>query len=233
MLTQYETLTRALLQAPSSPIALIPTATLDSYINIARNQVAADAECIRVPGVLVLASSDQVYGFGEIAVPAGMGVGAVITVRSAKIGSQPIDIRPWEWFAQYHLGSGLAGKPIRAAQQGQGVSGTLYFDPTPNSGFTVALDVVCLPIPLVNDGTPEAIPQLWTDAVPFYAAWLGMLSAQRAPDAEMMMARYRELVMRGRQLATPSQLPDNLPGGMGTKSAGGHRTLAGQQEQQR
>ena len=51
MLVSYEILTAALLQAPSSPVALVNTSTLDRYINIARNQVAADGECIRFPAL--------------------------------------------------------------------------------------------------------------------------------------------------------------------------------------
>ena len=224
-LTSYETLTAALLQAPSSPIPLIATGTLDSYINIARNQVAADAECIRVQATLALISGTQSYNFSAITVPGGVGVGSVITVRSAQSAGQPINILNWERFAQYYLGNGLSGPPSLAAQQGQGVGGTLFFNPIPNAAASVSLDAVCLPIALVNDATPEAIPALWTDAVPFYAAWLAMQSLQRQADAEMMLRRYESLVRRGRQLSTPSELPENLPGGVGTQQAAAHQTL--------
>ena len=233
-LTTYETLTQALLQAPSSPIALIPTATLDLYIAIARKQVAADAECIRVPATLALTTGVQGYFFYQIAVSGSFqGVGSVIAVRSARIGGTPLDIRPWEWFSQYYLGDSQSGTPVRMAQQGRGVGtasqasgGTLYFDPTPNAAFTVSLDAVCLPINLVDDTTPEAIPALWQDAIPFYAAWLGMQSLQRQADAEMMLQRYQSLVRRGTQTATSSELPDNLPGGTGAQAVSARQTLA-------
>ena len=225
MLTTYETLTRALIQAPSSPTPLISTAVLDSYINIARNQVAADAECIRLPGTLMLVVGNPGYTFELINVVSGFGFGPILTVRSAKLGTQPIDIRGWEWYAQYYFNDSAVGTPVRAAQQGQGSSGTLFFNPIPNVAGTVSLDVVCLPDGLVDDTTPESIPLLWTDAVPFYAAWLALLSLQRPLDAEQMMQRYDRLVRRGRQTATPSELPDNLPGGIGTQAASAHQTL--------
>lgn len=228
MLALYEQLTAGLLQAPSSPIPLVPSATLDLYIAIARKQVAAEAECIRVPATLALSNAQQAYGFSAIAVPGapGNGVGSVITVRSARIGGRPIDVRPWEWFSQYYLGNGQRGAPMRMAQQGQSLFGTLWFDPTPNGAFSVALDVVCLPINLADDTTPEAIPPLWTDAVPFYAAWLAMQSLQRQADAEMMLQRYESLVRRGRQFATPTELPDNLPGGAGAAAAAAKQVLS-------
>jgi hypothetical protein len=232
-LANYETLTQALLQAPSSPVPLIATATLDTYINAARNQVAADAECIRVPATLTLASATASYGFSAITVSATPGAGNVIAVRSLQLGGQPLDFRNWEWFAQYYLGNGLTGTPIRVAQQGQGANGTLVFNPAPSAAMTVALDVVCLPIPLVNDGTIEAIPQLWTDAIPFYAAWLGMQSTQRQSDADKMLERYQSLIRRGRQFATPTELPDNLPGGMGAQAASTHQPLGVQPQASR
>lgn len=226
MLASYQSLTQALVQAPTSPIPLIPSATLTSYINVARNQVAGDAECIRVPATLALVAATQHYGFAAISVGGASGVGNVISVRSARIGGTPLDIRQWEWFAQYYLGDGATGTPVRLAQQGQGLNGTLFFDPVPTGTGTVSLDVVCLPIALVDDSTAEAIPLLWTDAVPFYAAWLALQSLQRQADANMMLERYRMLVKRGREMATPSELPDNLPGGAGAALAAARQTLA-------
>lgn len=227
-LASYETLTAALLQSPSSPIPLIPTAILDTYIAIARKQVAAEAECIHVLATLALSAAQQVYGFSAITIPGTPtnGIGSVIAVRSVRIGGQPIDIRAWEWFAQYYLGNGQTGTPVRMSQQGQSLFGTLWFDPTPNATFSANLDVVCLPVNLVDDTTPEAIPPLWTDAVPFYAAWLAMQNLQRQADAEMMLRRYESLVRRGRQFATPTELPDNLPGGSGAAAAASRQILS-------
>ena len=224
-LAAYETLTQALLQAPSSPIPLIATATLDSYINIARNQVAADGECVRYPAVLGTTASTQSYYFSQIPVSGLAGVQSVIAVRSAQIGISPVYIISWERFSRYYLNSGQAGTPLVCAQQGQGTAGTLFFSPIPTGPFAVVLDTVCLPITLTTDSTPEAIPLLWTDAVPFYAAWLAMQSLQRQADAQMMLERYTALMRRGRQLATSSELPEQLPGGIGAQLAAAHQSL--------
>jgi len=64
--------------------------------------------------------------------------------------------------------------------------------------------------PLVDDTTPEAIPQLWQDAVPFYAAWLGFMQIQRQPDADGMMKRFEEMMSRARRAGTSDVLPDNF-----------------------
>lgn len=226
-LTAYQTAVNALIQAPTSPVALVPTATINLYINTARNQLAADAECIRTQGTLALSNGIQGYTFGNITLPSGVGFNEVITVRSALISGKNLEVRPWEWFEAYYQGNGSSGTPTLMAQQGQGVFGSLSFSPTPNAAFTVTMDVCVLPIPLVDDSTTEAIPDLWRDAVPFYAAWLAMMQLQRQADAEMMMQRYKMLSMRGRQLATPTELPENLPGGRGATMVAGRTTLSG------
>jgi hypothetical protein len=226
MLTAYQTALQNLIQAPNSPVPLVAPATQTVYINAARNQLAAAAECIRAPGTLVTITNQVAYAFSAITVPPGGGNGPVITVRSGTINGQPLEIRSWEWMWHYYLGSVATGVPIRVGQQGQGVAGTLYFSPIPNSAYTLSLDVCCLPIPLVDDTTIEAIPELWQDAVPFYAAWLAMQSLQRQADAEMMLRRYQMLAQRGRQTATPTELPDYLPGGRGAAMAAAKTTLA-------
>lgn len=235
-LTAYETLTTALLQAPSSPVPLIATATLDSYINIARNQVAADGECIRDVGQLTLVNGQQQYSFSAITLENSgtNGYQSALVVRSALLGLVNLEIRGWEWFAAYYLTKADAfGDPQVMSQQGQGTNGTLSFYPIPqNVQNVVTFDTVILPVNLTSDSTPEAIPALWQDAVPFYAAWLAMQSLQRQADAEVMLRRYSELVLRGRQLATPTELPDNLPGGAGAAMASAKTILSARQQGQ-
>jgi len=232
MLTAYETAVQQLIQLV--PSGLIPTGTLDAYINTARNQLAADAECIRAPASLVFTPSQQSYSITAL-VTSGTGISgsAAFTVRTAVSPNvSAIEIRSWEWFAAYYLPLPASGTPTLMAQQGQGTATTLYFWPTPNSAAGVVFDVACLPIPLVNDSTPEAIPGLWTDAVPFYAAWLAFQQLQRQADAQLMLARYKELAQRGRETATPSVWPDNLPGGAGARIAAQKTTLTMQPQQQ-
>ncbi len=225
-LTAYETLTTALLQAPSSPVPLVATATLDTYINIARRQVAADGECVRSPASIALAPTAQEYNFISFT---GLISGAanVIAVRSMIVGTRALDIRPWEYFTAYYRGLATLGQPRLVSQQGQGVNGTLFFFPIPDVAYNAVGDVVCLVPDLTSDGSVEAIPQLWTDAVPFYAAWLALMTLQRQGDAQMMMQRYQDLMRRARQLSTSSELPENMPGGVGAQMAAAHGPLSG------
>jgi hypothetical protein len=200
-----------LFQAATSVVPLISTPQLDANINSARAQVAAEGECIRATGTLTLSPSVQGYAFSSITT-GNPAIPTVIAIRSCSIGPLPLDVRGWEWFAAYYLGRSGNGSPRIVAQQGQGVSGTVFFAPIPTGSATASFDAVCLPEPLVDDSTPEAIPYPWTDAVPFWATWLCMMNAQRQADADMMFSRYEQIMMRlARMGSTPSELPSSMP----------------------
>ncbi len=123
-------------------------------------------------------------------------------------GATYVRPRAWEWFHLYYLSQTVptAGPPEVFAQYGQGANGTLWFN-LPDFPYVVSLDTVCYPMNLVDDSTYEVLPYLWTDAVPYYAAWLGMQNEQRQGDADKMMERYKELMGRARAASTPSVLP--------------------------
>ena len=86
MLTAYETNTRALLQNPSAPTALYSTTDIDRWINIARGQLAGEAECCRVVGTVSTVANQYEYLFSalNIGVSATTGLQGVIHVRSMR-----------------------------------------------------------------------------------------------------------------------------------------------------
>jgi hypothetical protein len=99
-----------------------------------------------------------------------------------------------------------SGQPVTWSQLGQGTSGTFYLDPIPDTIYPLFCDVVGYPSALVLDTDPEAIPYLWTDAVPYFAAYLAYLSAQapaRQNDAARMFEFYTEFIDRARRASTP------------------------------
>ncbi len=219
LLSAYEAATQQLIQALTSSVPLIDTPTLDGYINDARNQVAGEGECVvAYPATLAITAPTQIYNFSSIVLPPAAvlaGFGPVINVRQAAYlvanAQKQVYPRAWPWLKMYYLDQPVpdSGAPHVWAQFAQGVAGSLAIN-LPDIPYTLNLDVVCLPIPLVNGAspaTPDAIPALWDDAVPFYAAWRGMQNAQRQADADMMMARYKEMMARARSAATPSQMP--------------------------
>lgn len=219
-LTAYQSAVQNLIQAPSAPIPLIGSAQLTVYINDARVKVATEGECIRNYATLALASGTIQYPFSGIVISgaAPTGIQGPMAVRYANYkvanGARPVLPRPWPWFNFYYLGNPTpaAGPPSIYSQFGQGALGSLFINPPPDIAYSLNLDVACLPIPLVDDTTTEAIPATWTDAVPFYAAWLALLSMQRPADADTMLQRFTMLMAMARAEATPSVLSGNYEG---------------------
>lgn len=249
MLDAYIAATQRLLQNPQAPTALYSESDLITYINTARGQLAGESESIRVIGTIETVVDQRPYNFEDIdiGVSATTGIEGVINVRRVAYGvgagQRWIPPRAWEWFELYELNNPVpvSSFPKLWSQYAQGAApgatgsgggGSFYIGPPPDTNYTLYCDCVCYPVALEDDDTPEAIPYLWTDAVPFFAAYYALLSAQnneRLADAERYFTHYEAFVERARKASNPSvgrwqysQAQDPAQAAkMGIKSAGG------------
>lgn len=217
MLTLYQTQTAQLLQNPAATTALYAESDITSYINRARAQLAGETECVRVYGTLQLTYNVIPYSFSSIVTPTGVaGVfnvrGVTVNIASGQVWLAP---RPFPYFQLYYLNNPVPalGRPFEYSQFGQGENGTLYIAPVPDFNYVANVDAVCVPEPLTDDETPEVIPSPYTDAVPYYAAYLAFLSSQRAADADRMWQEYQKFARRGRQISNGSVNPEQYPQG--------------------
>ena len=224
MLTSYQNLTAQLLQNPAAPTALYGTPLLTTYINIARGQLAGETGCIRVIGTLTTVIGQQSYPLSSIVLPTASGIAGVLRVNTIWLqlpgatGQGWLTPRPFEWFSLYSINNlaPVNGPPTSWSQYAQGaappaggafVGGSIFFDPIPDLAYPLQLDCACYPIALATDSTREAIPFLWTDAVPFFAAYFALLSAQtsaRTRDAGEMLQYYNLFVRRALLANTPT-----------------------------
>jgi hypothetical protein len=215
VLAKYLTQVTTLLQNPPAPTPLYDNTTLTNAINLARGQLAGESESIRFLGTINTVISQRPYNFFSIntGVSATNGILGPLNVRSilyaVASGQKWIRPRPWQWFQFYAMNNPVppSGPPVRWSQYFQGATGNFYIDPIPDLVYVLTCDCVCLPIPLVDDTTVEAIPPLWQDAVQFLAAFFALLSAQsgaRTADANRMYERYEEFTTRARRFSNPS-----------------------------
>jgi hypothetical protein len=215
-LLAYETATQRLLQSPQAPITLYDLPSIDSYINTARQQLAMEGECVRQIGTITTDLGSREYDFDDDITGLNPWVQSVVHVRRVTIntvtgGQSMLNTHAWPWFDYFYINNPNPpnGAPARWAQYGQGVTGTIWVDPIPDSAYILNADCVCVPIKLIDDTTVEGIPYPWTDAIPYFAAYLALLSAQapaRTADADRMLARYEEFVQRARQFSNPDLL---------------------------
>jgi len=216
-LVQYLSRTRKLLQNPSAPDRLYSDEDLTSYVNQGRVQVAGESESIRYLGTV-----DTMAAIRRISIPdidtgdvAVNGIGGVLKVNSVMYGAGDGHLwmapQAWPFFQTYMLAKAVpdTGAPTDWAQFAQGSTGDFYLNPIPDAVYTLTCDCVCYPEDLTGDvDEVDAIPKLWDDAVPYFAAYLALLSAQtqqRSADANLMMERYEFFVDRAREFSNPIQ----------------------------
>jgi|ERR1700681_646535 len=229
MLNQYVSQTQRLLQNPGAPTPLYAVSDVTNWINLARGQLAGESECIRFIGTLSTTVGLNVYNFSAISTGSANGVQAVLKIKrifyNVGQGQRRVNGRPWQWFDYYHLNNPVpaSGAPKTWAQYAQGsapgvtgseaasLGGSFYLDPLPNIIYTLNLDCVCFPIALALDSDPEAIPYLFTDCVPYLAAWYALLSSQtsaRVGDAERMYNYYETFLDRAKKAGNPNEAQD-------------------------
>lgn len=230
MLASYISNAQNLLQNPGAPSTLYTTANITTWVNIARGQLAGEAECVRSIGTITTVIGQRAYNFSAInlGTPSATGIQGAINVRRVQYnvgsGQKWVRGKSWEWFDFQRFNNPVpgSGPPNEWAQYGQGsagtgaitgegsgtlLSGSLYIDPLPDMVYTLNVDCTAYPIALAADTDIEAIPYLWTDAVPYFAAYLALMSAQtnmRMEQAQRYFQIYQTFVQRARQAANPS-----------------------------
>jgi hypothetical protein len=172
----------------------------------------------------VIGTRNYLFSGINTGVQATTGVQGAFNVRSIRYslgdGAVWVTPRSWEWFELYNLGQPevTPGPPKEWSQYGQGGapgssgsggSGSFYVSPAPDAVYVLNGDCTCFPQPLAVDGDVEAIPYIYTDAVPWLAAYYALISAQtnaRLNDALNYYKIYKEWVERCRKISNPAVL---------------------------
>ena len=229
MLASYLTRTKQLLQYPASAAGnLYSDADLTSWINQARGQLAGETECCRYLGTLTTGLNVRSYSFSLINLGVNTGLAGVLNARqmlyAVASGYQWIRPRPWSWYWLFKLNNPVPqqGAPEVWSQFSQGgsgqgsitgigsgslTSGSFYLDPPPDLTYVLLIDCSCYPNALAADTDVEAIPYLFTDAVPYFAAYLALMSAQsnaRLEQAQRLFDLYKMFIDRANQASAPN-----------------------------
>lgn len=200
-----------------SKMEIANTGNLEVFINMARRQVAGETECLRALLTSTLVVGQRSYAYTDIDLTGFAGYSQVLQIRSVMYavgsGYQWINPRNFEWFMLYYLNNPTAGnpdpdvsqEPREWSQYRQGANvGQFYIEPIPQYAYPLLLDCVCIPADLTAGDSVEAIPFPWTDTVPYFAAYLALLNAQKMDAAKGMMDLYKVFVDRSRQMANPA-----------------------------
>lgn len=154
----------------------------------------------------------EVYNFSDVDLSVFPGVESIYAVLSVNLiyanGRYSVLVYS---FSQYQAMIRQYGPgnyfyiPCMGAQYGRGAGGSFYLYPPASQSLSMEWDCVCLPSPLTSDNDYEAIPDPWTDAVPFYAAHLAFLELQNHNNSRAFLERFDERMHRFGAYALPGR----------------------------
>lgn len=220
MLTFYQQQTSRLLHDPNN--VNFPLADITVYINIARGQIASQSQCVRSLDTVNLVSGTETYALPTTGTQAGTGPAIAVLNISVPWGTYTPTMDHYsfsEFQAYFRLFSGtVSGFPECWAQLGDAQSGTVYFFPIPGQAFASLWDCAHTVAPLNTDSDPEAIPYPFTDAVPYFAAYLALVNAQRYNEAKAALTVFTMFMKSARSSVNPLFMGTQYPGIAGDRS---------------
>lgn len=165
-----------------------------------------------------LQQGQEVYPFNMVDLSAFPGVESIYMIRrnsiifsnwrySCRIYSFTVynaQIRTFPFQFQY--------APFFAAQFGRGTSGSFYLYPQPSQPYQLEWDCQCLPMSLIDDQSYEALPMPFTDAVPYFAAHIGMMELQNYNAAKFYLDLFDQFMRRYQQYTQPGGQIDAYSG---------------------
>ena len=153
-----------------------------------------------VGGINLLNQGQEVYKFSDIDLTANPGCQSVYFVRGVSIiySGYRYSLEQLAW-SRYQIYRAYPYQyqytPAIYTQRAQGTNGDMYFYPLPSQALQAEYDCQCLPSDLLDDQSVEAIPDPWTDAVPYMAAHLGMLELQNFNASRYYLELYEKFAL--------------------------------------
>lgn len=221
-LTAYLQQTSRILHDPNN--VNFSASDLTAYINIARGQIASQSQCVRQLVTVNLVVNQESYALPTVGLGVGEGNAVAVLNISVPWGTYTptLDRYPFSEFqAYFRLFSGtVAGFPECWSQLGDSNMGTVYFFPIPTQVFASLWDCAFTVLPLSTDASPEAIPYPFTDCVPYFAAYLALMNAQRFQESKATFGIFTMFMQAARGSVNPIFMGTQYPGIAGDRSGG-------------
>ena len=163
-------------------------AEIIDYVNDARNRTVGDTGCNRVLQPSTFVAGQEAYLYSSF--PNGANTIDVLNVTilwgQARIVLGQMSFS--EFNPKFRTYQNLQSRPVCFAKYGQGA---LYIGPMPDQTYSVELDTVCIPDPLVNLTDMEtALIWPYSSPVAFYAAYKAKYKEQSYIEAQTFHDEY-------------------------------------------
>lgn len=164
-----------------------------------------------VVGVNQTVYNQEVYPFTQLTFPQNPGYGSIHGIRSVSIIYAGYRYSlPMYSFSVYQAKVRNYPRvyqfvPQVCSQYGQGTAGSLYMFPLASQAWQIEIDAYFLPQDLTINEDYEAVPDPWSDAVPWFAGFLAMTELQNLNAAAYMKAQYDDFMHRYRAYVSPGR----------------------------
>ena len=155
--------------------------------------------------------SQEVYPFSGIDLSQFPGVGSIFMVQSVSLifSNYRYSLPQYSfsdyqaWIRQYPFQYQYV--PAVCAQFGQGVDGSIYTYPIASQTYQMEWDCFCLPQDMRTDQDVEALPDPWTDLVPYFGAHLAFMEIQNRNASREMFELYLNMIARFNAAVRPGR----------------------------
>lgn len=187
MLTTYQLQVQDLIDDPNN--TSVSTTTLTRFINNARNRVALDTQSIRSMQSVSLAQGSNTIQLSSLS-PILIGVLNVFLDWNNLVS--PLYQRSFTYVQTEFLSmTTFQSVPQVWCMFGKA---QITIAPIPDQTYTLYVDGIAYPNPLVDDTTVEQLSGADTDAVQYYAAYLAFLKKQDGASAKGMLSLYQNAI---------------------------------------
>lgn len=167
---------------------------------------------LQLSPINVITQGREVYNFSDINVSMFPGVASVFMIKSLSLiysdyryslpaysfSVYQAMIRQYPFQYEY--------VPTFCSLTQQGVNSLIYLYPLPSQTYQIEYDCFCLPQDLIDNRSVEAIPDPWTDAVPYFAASLAYEELQNLNYAKYYMDKFDMMSLRYSNYARPGRM---------------------------
>jgi hypothetical protein len=178
---------------------------LTDDINDARNRLVRDTGVLRQIQPLNTVTNQEVYSFSSL--PQGAQTMDILNINLYWGNMRvPLAYLAWTDFnAKLRPWQNFYSRPVAFSFYGPQ---QFYLGPNPDQVYALELDTVIEPLPLVNPGDVDPIPDPWTGPVSFYACYLAKFKEQSYGEAELFQQQYQKRVQSVLTGTYTRRLPD-------------------------
>jgi hypothetical protein len=203
-LQTYLTECRFLLHDATS--AFYSDSELTTHINAARDRLARDTGCLRSYQTTNAVANQESYNLSTL--PNGQYTFDVLNINLIWGNTRvPMRYLPFTQFnAELRFWQNYIGRPICFTTYT--IASTYYIAPVPDQNYSMELDTLLVPVPMVNATDVDTIQNTMSSPIAHYACHLAKFKEQAYGEAEIFKQQYKDKALNAISTSFQRRIPN-------------------------